>query len=380
MGRNFINLKQFFRLIILFAVILGNAFNKTEISTIYIFVFLFFILNSQLRVNLLKSKAYTFSTLLDLILLFYINTSYASFNYLLFYIPLLDNISYNKYFSYIMIPVILYYSYNAGFEIIALNFIIIILMLVFADQLKRLQDKIEEIEEIYDKNRKYSYQLERAKKNLEDYSKKVESLAQLEERSRISIEIHDSIGHKLTALLMQMEAILIIKEKDPSKAEEMLLSSRDLIKNCVELLRATVKNIKPQKHRRGVLLLVDFLQDFSKETGVNTNFNLLGNPYDLLPGEITALYKNLQEAVTNALRHGRSNNIEVTLEYSKSMVIMTVKDDGAGCNKLSKGMGLTAMEDRVALFGGSIKINTDNKGFSISTALPVHEGRSLDED
>ncbi|KAB3531509.1 sensor histidine kinase [Alkaliphilus serpentinus] len=380
MRKSFVNLSQLIRLLIIFIVVSINIINRSDVNDFYIFIFLAFIFNSQLRVNIIKDKWYPLSTLIDIGLLLILCIQYERANYLFFYILVLDNVSINKFFSYSVIPIIIYFSYYSGLEVLALNFMIIIFMMVFGNQLYSLQEKIEEIEELYDRNRRYSYQLENAKKTLEDYSKKVENQAQLEERSRLAVEIHDTIGHKLTALLMQMEAILIVKEKEPQKAEELLYSSRDLLKNCVNILRSTVKNIKPKKHRSGILALVDFLDEFSRETDTKTNFNIVGSPYDLLPGEVTALYRNLQEAATNAIKHGNAKNLDIVVHYNHDSLMMTVIDDGIGCNNLSKGMGISGMEDRVALFGGEIKVELLERGFSISTIIPVQGRGEVDEN
>ncbi|SCZ10489.1 sensor histidine kinase [Alkaliphilus peptidifermentans] len=374
MSGKLIELKQIIRLFIILIVIIGIILNGNTVDFLYVLFLLTFILNSQVRVNTLSnSNGIIFSIFLDLPIIIFIYYNYLGVNYLLLCITLIDCLTLlKKYYSWIIFAVFIYITYanKISYETILLNSIIFFLIYVYAIQVKKMEGKIEEIEVLYDKNRRYSIQLENTKNTLEDYTERVEAMSQLEERNRLSVEIHDTIGHRLTALLMQLEAIIRYQEVDGENLKEMLESARDYLSNCVDLLRSTVKNMKPRSYRGGILTLKDFLDSFTRQTGINTAFEIKGQPYDLLPGDITALYKNLQEATTNSSRHGKGSLIKVTLEYLESGVAMEVADDGQGASVINKGLGITGMEERVALLGGSLEIKSSNIGFTITTIIP----------
>ncbi|KAB3532746.1 sensor histidine kinase [Alkaliphilus pronyensis] len=378
MSSKLLELKQIIRLFIILIAIIGMVIVENNVDFIYVISLLVFMLNSQLRVNYLsKLNSINLSIFIDIPMIIFINYNYIGINYILIFITLLDSLTMlKKYYSILFFALFIYVANmnDLSYQLILMNSIIFFLIYVFAGQVRKMESKIQEIEMLYDKNRRYSIQLENTKNILEDYTERVEAMSQLEERNRISVEIHDTIGHRLTALLMQLEAIILYNSSNGKNINSMLESARDYLRDCVDLLRTTVKNMKPIKYRGGILTLKDFLDNFSKQTGLNTSFNIEGQPYDLLPGDITAFYKNLQEATTNSLRHGKGSKINVTLNYNANEVVLEVSDNGKGATTINKGMGIRGMEERANLLGGKLEIKTSRNGFTVITVLPKRRG------
>jgi signal transduction histidine kinase len=230
--------------------------------------------------------------------------------------------------------------------------------------------KIKEIEHLYDDVRKYSYELENAKKQIENYSQQVENITLLKERQRISEEIHDTIGHRLTALLMQMEAGTRLLKENNQTGRDLLYMSVENLRETIDVLRQTVRSIKPKVYRNLLFSIEELIKRFKKETGINIDFEVNGTAFKLYPGVEMVLYKNAQEAITNAVRHGKSKNISILLQYEENNVALTVSNDGISCEYIKKGMGITSMEERLKFVGGNLYINHKN-GFSIVSSIPV---------
>lgn len=199
----------------------------------------------------------------------------------------------------------------------------------------------------------------------------IEHLSQAEERNRVAREIHDNIGHKLVSILIQLEAAIKILNIDSEKGKEILNSVRDNLRNCTEILGKVVKKIKPKENLYRIQAIDNMIEDFKKNTKININFKITGQYYDLYPSAQLTIYKNIQEAITNSVRHGRATYIDITLSYFFDRVELSIKDNGTGCKEIIKGMGISGMEERVKLLGGKLKITTDNN-FKIETIIPVN--------
>ncbi len=360
---------------IIFAAIIGKLLLYKDLYLdFYILFLLIFLLNAQVRIILLKNKWFLLSLFIDIGLLYYMYSQFDGFAYLLFYISIYDGLNFLEEEAYFVgaigFGLLVYLLRRTSSEIIFLNIIIFFFLFVFAYHIKKLRKEVNEVEFLYDENRKYSYQLEDAKNRLEDYSKKIEQVSQLEERNRISRELHDTLGHKLTGILMQIEATIRILQVDRNKGEEMLQSVRDNMSQCVDVLRETVQNMRPKQYSNRVLAIQEMINDFIRDTGVNIDFKVLGSPVKLYPSVALTLYKNTQEAITNAVRHGKAKQIEVTLEYSEKDVVLSVRDHGIGCEEITQGMGMNGMEERVALLGGQLQLSTE-KGFEVKTIIPI---------
>jgi len=369
------NFEYLVRFIIIAAAAAGTILLNRQIDLrFYLPVLLLFILNTQLRTVFFKNRIFLFSLFIDLGIAWYIIYTFGGLSHLLLLIPVFHGLTVLNeegiIVSAVVLGLLLYFIKDKGFESIITAIFAYSIICAFSYKQKKLVKKVDEMELLYDQNRRYSYQLEDAKKRLEEYSKRVEQLSQLEERNRISQEIHDSIGHKLTGVMMQIEATDKVMEVDTQKGREMLSSARENMSLCVEMLRQTVKNMKPKEYGSRILSIGEMIRDFSRTSGVNIDFEVSGSPVKLYPSAEITLFRNAQEALTNAVRHGKAKNISVLLEFCGREVFLTVKDDGCGCKDVIKGMGLSGMEERTLLLGGRLELSSEG-GFEIKTVIPV---------
>ncbi len=367
------SIEMILRFTIFLWVLMGTIVTMSTLSPLYLIIVLLLMLNTQLRTTLLKNKGFLASLLLDSCLIAFLCYKFQGFSYIFYYIPIINALFFlNKEGSYIALfngLLLLFSLREARAEAIVLNMTLIIIIAVLLWQYRGLIEKIKNIEYLYDENRRYSYDVEIAKIRLEEYAQRVEQLTQLKERERISIEIHDTIGHRLTALLMQMEAASQLMAVDFTEGKRIFTSAIAQLRESIDILRATVKNIRP-KEFNGIITLQEIINECRTATGLSIIYEIHGIPFKLVPITEMTLCKNLQESITNAIRHGAPRKIMVSLTYTEKEIILSVKDDGKGNSRITKGMGLTAMEERVALLGGYINYNLAD-GFETISYIPV---------
>lgn len=257
---------------------------------------------------------------------------------------------------------------SSYFALANLLFFTLALLLRHMNQVE--QNKVD-IELLYDQLRRQHYELDEARMQLLDYARQVENIAQLDERNRISRDIHDDLGHQLIRLKMMMEAGLRILPTQMSKGMEMLTSVRDQLTESMELLRSTVRKLKPDDDSMQSFTLNRLIEGLTKENGITIEFDIQGMPYVLYPSLAFILYRNAQEAITNAIRHGGATSVQIHLIYETKQITMSVSNNGQlPTAQTVKGLGMTGMEERIKLIGGQLHVTIDSP-FTVTTVLPT---------
>jgi signal transduction histidine kinase len=226
---------------------------------------------------------------------------------------------------------------------------------------------------LYDQLRKSEDRLKEAVLTLEQYSNTIEELTQLRERARISRELHDSVGHALSTLSLQLQAIQTVVEKDPPKAKSMLVELGQFTKNALENVRRAVRELRPIEFEafEGIFAIEELVRNFSKLTGIDTRLLLSQNRYPMNSDQSHQLYQIVKESLSNSMRHGKARHITIALQFLENRIYSQIKDDGEGCAKVAFGMGLTGMQERAASLGGEMRVfSKPGKGFEIVVELP----------
>ena len=217
--------------------------------------------------------------------------------------------------------------------------------------------------------------LETAHAELERYAERVRELTLTEERARMAREIHDSVGHHLTAVKLQAEAAIKMAEKRPKQALEQMVQARDLAADAFEEVHRSVRALgsPPAGEKSGAGALRRLVHSFDG-TGFDISFRVEGEE-KLLPEETElVLYRALQECLTNAARHSGARSIEASLSYGDESVKLEVADDGLGAKEEIKigGLGLPALRERVKALGGAfVAENAPEGGFAVKIKLPL---------
>jgi signal transduction histidine kinase len=218
--------------------------------------------------------------------------------------------------------------------------------------------------------------LEAAHAELERYAGRVRELTLAEERTRIAREIHDSVGHHLTAVKLQAEAAVKTVEKRPERALEQMERARDLAAEAFEEVRRSVRALgSPSTGERSGAGAMRALARSFEGTGLDVSFRVEGEERELHEEAELALYRALQEGLTNAARHSGARRVLASLVYGDEGVKLTVADDGRGAAEeatAAGGFGLSGLEERVGALGGSFSAeDAPGGGFTVEVGLPL---------
>lgn len=201
----------------------------------------------------------------------------------------------------------------------------------------------------------------------------VEELAVTRERNRLAREIHDSLGHYLTVVNVQIGAAQAIFDQDNKRALDHLAKAQTLTQEGLAEVRRSVAALRasPTESRPLPEALTKLAAQW-KGTGMAVDFSVSGSVRQLSPQAELTLYRSAQEALTNVSKHGQANKVKVTLTYNASKtVLLRVEDDGVGSNGSDSGFGLLGVRERAQQLGGKVQINTARgKGFTLEVELP----------
>lgn len=208
------------------------------------------------------------------------------------------------------------------------------------------------------------------------------SQAQDEERRRIARELHDSTGQDLAVLTMNLGSLRV-------KAEQVDPSISNLAADCEDLARHISTELRtisyllhpPMLDQMGLASALDwFIEGFKIKTDIDVALDLPGN-LERLPREIeTAMFRIVQEALTNIHRHSGSSTATISLQPHPQDILLRIKDEGKGIPKqalhkigrgLSVGVGLRGMRERVKDLGGHMEISSPGKGTELKFVIPV---------
>lgn len=198
-------------------------------------------------------------------------------------------------------------------------------------------------------------ELLRAHYKLKDYAEKIKELTTIEERNRIARDLHDTLGHDMTGLIMQLEMTSSMMDKDVDAAKGLMEDSKVTARNSLKKVRKIVETFKDEsKIYSDIGAINELVDDFSNKTGVKIKFYVKGDKVALSPDVYITLYRIVQESMTNAVRHGEATKIKIIIMYEKDVIRFTITDNGVGCDNVCEGYGLKGMRERVALLGGYI--------------------------
>ncbi|MCC0178969.1 sensor histidine kinase [Waterburya agarophytonicola K14] len=216
-----------------------------------------------------------------------------------------------------------------------------------------------------------------ANRRLREYALKIEDKATLEERNRIAREIHDSVGHYLTAQSIQLENTAVFLAEDPIKAAHHLAKARQLGKDALANIRASVATLRQNflQKRSLSLKMEELISEFQSNTNIAiaAEIKLLST----LSADIeTTLYRIVQEALTNIAKHSQATEVKLEIEQTTTKVLLLVRDNGCGFNQSDNttGFGLQGMQERANALSGKIAIISQyGQGCQINLEISLSE-------
>ena len=216
-------------------------------------------------------------------------------------------------------------------------------------------------------------ELARANQRLRDHAAEVEELAKTKERNRLAREIHDSVGHYLTVVNVQIGAARAVLEHDGERALDHLSKAQALTQEGLAEVRHSVAALRasPTESRPLPEALTKLVEQWNA-AGLKARFEVQGVSRALTPQTNLALFRAAQEALTNVAKHADANSVTVDLTYcAGGGVHLRVKDNGLGSSNSEGGFGLLGVRERVQLLNGSVQVSTSaGRGFTLDVEVP----------
>jgi signal transduction histidine kinase len=200
-----------------------------------------------------------------------------------------------------------------------------------------------------------------------------------EERARIARELHDVVAHSVSLMTVQAGAARHTLDPLDTEMHEALESIETAGRQALVELRRLLGVLRRSDEEPLLapvpgLGRLDALVEQMRDAGLPATVRINGTPAPLPPGVDLAAYRIVQEALTNALKHGRPQTADVIVTYRRHELELTVLDDGRSANPGSNGCGhgLIGMQERVSLYGGALEAGPrDEGGFAVHARLPL---------
>ena len=225
---------------------------------------------------------------------------------------------------------VLYWLYNL---LTSLNIILFFVFCVFI--IIEQSGTIDEVKKLYFKLSQTNEELQQANEKLQEYAVMKEKMGETKERNRLAREIHDTLGHTLTGISAGVDACIA-----------MIDSSPEVTKGQLELISKIHFECDVEK--------LKFDED-----------------------EENAIYRVVQESMTNSVRHSHAKNVYITIKKKYSDIYISIKDDGIGCTDMKKGFGTRHIVERIKLLNGTVEFDGSD-GFTTNVVIPIRWGEEYD--
>lgn len=215
----------------------------------------------------------------------------------------------------------------------------------------------------------------KANDQLRQYALRIEDQATLQERNRIAREIHDSLGHSLTAQSIQLENALLFLPSNAEKSGAFLREAKQLGSRALQEVRRSISTLRsnPLQGKSLQETITKTVNDFRNTTSIDIECNIeLFQPISI---EIsTALYRIFQESLTNIYKHSDATAVKIDLHNTPEAIYLQINDNGKGFdpNVNSTGFGLQGMRERTIALGGQFFLESKvRKGCQIIVIIPL---------
>jgi signal transduction histidine kinase len=217
------------------------------------------------------------------------------------------------------------------------------------------------------------------KQSLSDMGSKLLNL-QDDERRRLSRELHDITGQNLSMIIVDLDSIEGETEALPPVPRKILAECRELARKSLQEIRTLSYVLHPPLlDELGIVAAVrTFVEAFSERSGIHVDLDLPERPVPMPYDFQVTIFRVVQESLSNVLKHSRSSNAKVHLDFDQGRVAIQVQDEGrglpgnnTGTSLLSLGVGIASMHERVKQCGGQLNIASRKKGTQVDVTMPL---------
>lgn len=273
----------------------------------------------------------------------------------------------------------IYQQYLLGFYNILVSVNIIVFILYCINVVRDQRVTIDEVNALYEELSKVNKDLENANIQLQEYSTITEKMGETRERNRLAREIHDTLGHTLTGISAALDACITTVEKSPGETKRQLEVISNVTREGIMEVRRSVRQLRPDALERLTLehAITKMITDLNSVTNTKIFFDSGKVKLKFAADEEDAIYRVIQESITNAMRHGKASKVWVRIREAGGEIVLTIKDNGAGCKKIEKGFGTRHIEERIDLLNGKVELDGTD-GFTVTVKIPIRWGEEYD--
>lgn len=214
-----------------------------------------------------------------------------------------------------------------------------------------------------------------ANTRLRQYALRIEDQATLQERNRIARDIHDSLGHSLTAFNLHLEAALRLLQTEPEEAKTLLIEAKQIGSTALQDVRQSVAALRsdPLQGRSLEQAIAALIEEFRRSTSITPSCQIALHKPLTSETQIT-VYRIVQEALTNICKYAAATAVDITIQTTDDRLEVTILDNGQGFdpNQITTGFGLQGMQERTAAIAGSFNLVTaPQQGCRIKATFPL---------
>jgi signal transduction histidine kinase len=209
-------------------------------------------------------------------------------------------------------------------------------------------------------------EVRRSHQQLSIYTEQVATLATTEERNRVAREIHDGLGHSLTAIHLQLKKAVTYYSDHPQVALQSVKDARDVAQEALQDVRRSVSALRTEEHLFFCAHEIAQLGTQLRQNGLTVDFTVTGDEEAFSTRVLTTFYRIAQEGCTNIQRHAQASHVQISLDFGIQSATLKVSDDGIGfdTSPLEQGgndkqsYGIMGMQERLRLVNGALRIES----------------------
>ncbi len=219
---------------------------------------------------------------------------------------------------------------------------------------------------------------------LADHAHTLEKLATSRERNRLARELHDTLAHTLSGLIVNLEAIKIVLGYDLGEAQVMLNRALENTRNGLTETRRALKDLRSkQLEDLGLIIAIrNLVADIASRANIQISLKIDEEIADLPPLIEQTIYRITQEALENTLKHANARFVSITLATRENQLTLVIADDGAGFDPQAidkeEELGLKGMFERATMVAGTIQVESQpGEGTAIHLTLEIPHDPSI---
>jgi signal transduction histidine kinase len=222
--------------------------------------------------------------------------------------------------------------------------------------------------------------LETSDVQLQEYAEQVADLAAAEERNRLARDIHDSLGHHLTAISIQLEKALAFKDRDDQQSAQAIIDAKLAARAALEDVRQSVATLRTADTHFSLSQALHGLVDSMAERSFAIDYEMTGDETRYSRAALTTLFRAAQEGLTNVQKHADASHVYLRVELDAREARLVLRDDGNGFNPQDtahwgapkyNGFGLRGLHERLELVGGQMNLQSNpNQGTELYVTIP----------